>query len=163
MPASSKPFVPSMGVKNVQDTENASLAYVNVKRDGWCCSVAKGCPNNCTSPDHGRCVGTHCACMPGWSGADCSFSTTVKCPEGCNGHGIARLVLQNVIVNRATKDQPALKALVAPSSKTRHALAGSKYGRCFCAPGREQFQIVEHRRNALVMITEICALELVYV
>ena len=34
MLASNKLFVPSMGVKNVQDTENASLAYVNVKRDG---------------------------------------------------------------------------------------------------------------------------------
>ena len=36
----------------------------------------------------------------------------------------ARLVLQNVIVNQAMKDQPAPKALVVLSSKTRHALAG---------------------------------------
>ena len=34
MLASSKPSVPSMGVKNVQGMESASLAYVNVKKDG---------------------------------------------------------------------------------------------------------------------------------
>jgi len=77
----------------------------------------------------------------------------------------ARLVLQNVIVSRATKDQPALKALVAPSSKTRHALAGECANTAAASVHQVEnsLQIVEHRRNVLVMITEICVLELVYV
>merc|ERR1711871_994098 len=112
MLASNKPFVPSMGVKNVQDTENASLAYVNVRRDG--------------------------------------LVQVVRLPR-------AAPIIARVLTMGG--------ALVPPSSKTRHALAGECANTAAASVHQVEnsLQIVEHRRNVLVMITEICVLELVYV
>ncbi|XP_073971192.1 position-specific antigen beta subunit myospheroid isoform X1 [Rhodnius prolixus] len=48
----------------------------------------------CSGPDHGVCVCGHCDCLEGWSGEDCSCSTSEELcrPPGggeiCSGHGV---------------------------------------------------------------------------
>lgn len=61
------------------------------------------------------------------------------------------------------KDQPAPKALVVLSSKTRHALAGesASTAAAFVHQEENSLQIVERHRSALETIVGICALVLV--
>jgi len=109
--------------------------------EGYACHKAKGCPNNCTNAAHGTCHGDRCHCMPGWEGADCSFSTKVNCPMGCSGHGICQVSTAKCYCEPGYMGPICAESVDCPKfdNKTCSGWGICKYGRCFCAPGREKF------------------------
>ncbi len=109
--------------------------------EGYACHKAKGCPNNCTDAKHGACHGNRCHCMPGWEGADCSFSTKVNCPMGCSGHGICQVSTAKCYCEPGYMGPICAESVSCPKfdNKTCSGWGICKYGKCFCAPGREKY------------------------
>lgn len=52
----------------------------------------RGCTNDCAH--HGRCVGSRCICIPGWSGDHCQIETG-WCIDNCRGRGVCKQTKTN--------------------------------------------------------------------